>query len=710
MAAQAFPAQYPQNQPPSSLHASLVEPYTVTVVEQLRTSPLPPGVSESPIGRSDLGGPGSSGGVGHGGNTGGDKGVSSQRYQAQILSLERQNAELHKRLADVQAALEAAQQGRRALEAKNDTLQDEVAQAKSDAKARESALETARRANDAISTELRGVQEELSSARDALAGAKDTAVQWQDRAMDAAKELEAARRKIEALGEEERRLSAENMVLRKEVQQLNDAIIKGRIEGSELRDKLRQAQQEGARAASEVHMLASRAESEQESAAVQLVLMRNRVAELEARNSQMVFDLAAAREDSARARQAAEATKAALAAKPAGIISELGPASRHYGTLTQAWLGTEGTGGAPSTGAAGGGGGLRSAVADRGPGAGRDGPGPSAEAASAPASSAAAAVLRELPRDVAFSKLDPETFRSMVRAEAEALARGSAAAGSRAAASYDAGGHGSLAYDAGPPSPPPPRYGGYGASGVGASTDAPGAEASSGSVASGLQAPSSHPAWAAPQSYGDNRPSYDSRSYEPSKPYEVRDSLAAMLPDPRSSWAASLAEARGAPGYAAGGDGGAFGARPAAVTGQRPPLPPSSAANQQQLPGPTSPPPPYAIHTADSSYAYRRPPNAVGAGAAASAGAGGAGADGSTPFGTEETAKALLARSKALEDQLMVLCAEKGGLEAEYARMPLGAGRSQRERNRKAVVEQRLELLNKEISAVRMQLKRIGVK
>lgn len=58
----------------------------------------------------------------------------------------------------------------------------------------------------------------------------------------------------------------------------------------------------------------------------------------------------------------------------------------------------------------------------------------------------------------------------------------------------------------------------------------------------------------------------------------------------------------------------------------------------------------------------------------------------------------------------MVLCAEKGGLEAEYARMPLGAGRSLRERNRKAVVEQRLELLNKEISAVRMQLKRIGLK
>lgn len=54
--------------------------------------------------------------------------VLPTRPQAQILSLERQNAELQKRLADVQAALEAAQQGRHALEAKNDMLLDEVAQ------------------------------------------------------------------------------------------------------------------------------------------------------------------------------------------------------------------------------------------------------------------------------------------------------------------------------------------------------------------------------------------------------------------------------------------------------------------------------------------------------------------------------------------------------------------------------------------------------
>jgi hypothetical protein len=49
-------------------------------------------------------------------------------------------------------------------------------------------------------------------------------------------------------------------------------------------------------------------------------------------------------------------------------------------------------------------------------------------------------------------------------------------------------------------------------------------------------------------------------------------------------------------------------------------------------------------------------------------------------------------------------------LEAEYARMPLGAGRSLRERERKAVVEARLELLARDISGCRMQLKRLAFK
>ncbi|PNH09449.1 hypothetical protein TSOC_003937 [Tetrabaena socialis] len=48
--------------------------------------------------------------------------------------------------------------------------------------------------------------------------------------------------------------------------------------------------------------------------------------------------------------------------------------------------------------------------------------------------------------------------------------------------------------------------------------------------------------------------------------------------------------------------------------------------------------------------------------------------------------------------------------QAEFSRMPVGAGRSLKERNRKAVVEQRLELLGKEIAVVRMQLKRLGAK
>ncbi|KXZ55956.1 hypothetical protein GPECTOR_2g1507 [Gonium pectorale] len=67
------------------------------------------------------------------------------------------------------------------------------------------------------------------------------------------------------------------MALRKEVQQLNDVIIKGRIETAELREKLRLSQQDTARAASTAHALASRAESEHEGAAAQMSLMRNRI-------------------------------------------------------------------------------------------------------------------------------------------------------------------------------------------------------------------------------------------------------------------------------------------------------------------------------------------------------------------------------------------------------------------------------------------------
>ncbi|KXZ55955.1 hypothetical protein GPECTOR_2g1506 [Gonium pectorale] len=167
------------------------------VVDEMRTSPLgPSAASGTPGGAGDHA---RRGGVAHIGSESAEKNVHMQRYQAQILSLERHNAEVQKRVADLQAALEAAQQSRQVLEAKRDDLLDQVAQANGNAKAKETALETARRANDALSTELRSCQEELAAARDALAASKDTAVQWKDRAMEAAKELEAARKKARIL-------------------------------------------------------------------------------------------------------------------------------------------------------------------------------------------------------------------------------------------------------------------------------------------------------------------------------------------------------------------------------------------------------------------------------------------------------------------------------------------------------------------------------
>lgn len=48
-----------------------------------------------------------------------------------------------------------------------------------------------------------------------------------------------------------------------------------------------------------------------------------------------------------------------------------------------------------------------------------------------------------------------------------------------------------------------------------------------------------------------------------------------------------------------------------------------------------------------------------------------------------------MVKSRAMEDGLVVLCSEKGNLEAEFAKLPVH-GRSQKERSRKVEVEQRL--------------------
>ena len=67
----------------------------------------------------------------------------------------------------------------------------------------------------------------------------------------------------------------------------------------------------------------------------------------------------------------------------------------------------------------------------------------------------------------------------------------------------------------------------------------------------------------------------------------------------------------------------------------------------------------------------------------------------------------MLARSKHLEDSLMALCRERDALQAEFAKMPAHGGRSQKERERKRAVEQRIEELNREVSAARLALKKL---
>ncbi len=66
-----------------------------------------------------------------------------------------------------------------------------------------------------------------------------------------------------------------------------------------------------------------------------------------------------------------------------------------------------------------------------------------------------------------------------------------------------------------------------------------------------------------------------------------------------------------------------------------------------------------------------------------------------------------MARTKALESQLLVHCREKDSLEAEYAKMPQHGGRTMRERKRKNEVESRMEDLARAISATRLQLKKL---
>jgi hypothetical protein len=69
-----------------------------------------------------------------------------------------------------------------------------------------------------------------------------------------------------------------------------------------------------------------------------------------------------------------------------------------------------------------------------------------------------------------------------------------------------------------------------------------------------------------------------------------------------------------------------------------------------------------------------------------------------------------MSRTKSLEDNLLRLCQEKDELTSEFSKMPQGGGRTAAARERKRQVEARLDAVGKEISATRLQLKKLGAK
>lgn len=68
----------------------------------------------------------------------------------------------------------------------------------------------------------------------------------------------------------------------------------------------------------------------------------------------------------------------------------------------------------------------------------------------------------------------------------------------------------------------------------------------------------------------------------------------------------------------------------------------------------------------------------------------------------------IMSATKQAEEQLLGLCQERDELEKELAKMPAGAGRTIRGRQRKVVVETRLEELGVQISKIRTHIKQLN--
>ncbi|CAG9463837.1 unnamed protein product [Pedinophyceae sp. YPF-701] len=86
------------------------------------------------------------------------------------------------------------------------------------------------------------------------------------------------------------------------------------------------------------------------------------------------------------------------------------------------------------------------------------------------------------------------------------------------------------------------------------------------------------------------------------------------------------------------------------------------------------------------------------------------GQDAAAPFGTDGNLRDMMDQTQAVEDRLMALNREREALQAEFAKMPPGAGKTMTQRRRKAEVEEGIERVTKEISSCRLQLKRLGVR
>ena len=77
------------------------------------------------------------------------------------------------------------------------------------------------------------------------------------------------------------------------------------------------------------------------------------------------------------------------------------------------------------------------------------------------------------------------------------------------------------------------------------------------------------------------------------------------------------------------------------------------------------------------------------------------------PYGTDISMADMLAHSKRLDDALVALRWEQEQLEAELSKLPEGAGKTSAQRRRKAEVEERLRVIEGQISNVRTQLKKL---